>query len=44
MGMKGAVDTFMVKHVSGGESKASFKSYDMGREKFQAATLDGIYF
>lgn len=44
MGMKGAVDTFMVKHVSGGNSRASFKSYDMGREKFQAATLDGIYF
>ena len=44
MGMQGAVDTFVVKHVTGGYSKASFKSYDMGREKFQAATLDRIYF
>lgn len=44
IGMKGAVDTFMVKHVSGGYSRASFKSYDMGREKFQAATLDKVYF
>lgn len=44
MGMQGAVDTFVVKHVSGGYAKGSFKSYDMGREKFQAATLDRIYF
>lgn len=44
LGLKGAVDTFMVKHVSGGVSRASFKSYDMGREKFQAVTLDKVYF
>lgn len=44
LGTKGTVDTFTVKHVSGGYSKATFKSYDMGREKFQAATLDAIYF
>lgn len=44
VGMRGACDTFTVKHVSGGYSRASFKSYDMGREKFQAATLDKVYF
>lgn len=44
MGIKGAVDTFTVKHVSGGSSRASFKSYDQGREKFQATTLDKVYF
>lgn len=44
MGMQGAVDTFMVKHVSGGFSRGQFKSYDMGREKFQAATLDKLYY
>ena len=44
VGIQGAVDTFTVKHVSGGYSRASFKSYDMGREKFQAATLDKVYF
>jgi phage terminase large subunit-like protein len=44
MGLPGAVDSFTVKHVSGGYSTAQFKSYDMGREKFQAATIDKIYF
>lgn len=44
MGIKGAVDSFVVRHVSGGESKATFKSYDTGREKWQAATLDAVYF
>lgn len=44
MGMQGAVDTFMVKHISGGFSRGQFKSYDMGREKFQAATLDKVYY
>jgi phage terminase large subunit-like protein len=44
VGTQGAIDSFVVKHTSGGQSKATFKSYDMGRFKFQAATLDGIYF
>ena len=44
MGIKGAVDSFVVRHASGGESKATFKSYDTGREKWQAATLDAVYF
>lgn len=44
MGLAGAVDSFTVRHASGGYSTAQFKSYDMGREKFQAATIDKIYF
>ena len=44
MGMAGAMDSFTVKHVTGGYATAQFKSYDMGREKFQAATIDKIYF
>jgi len=43
-GLAGAIDSFTVKHMSGGTSSATFKSYDMGREKFQATTLDLIYF
>lgn len=44
LGTPGAVDSFTVKHVTGGISAAGLKSYDMGREKFQAATLDKVYF
>lgn len=34
-GVADAVDTARVKHVSGGTSSISFKSYDQGRKKFQ---------
>lgn len=44
MGLPGAFETFTVKHVSGRTSKAKFMSYDQGRAKFQAATIDKIYF
>jgi phage terminase large subunit-like protein len=37
-----AVDFVKVRHVSGGESVLTFKSYDQGREKFQAEPMDGI--
>lgn len=37
------VDTIFVKHESGGVSRLTFKSYDAGREKFQAATLDLVW-
>ena len=39
-----AIASVVVKHVSGGHSTLAFKSYDQGREKFQADTLDGIWF
>lgn len=34
-GISGAFDTIRVRHVTGGISKLSFKSYDQGRQKFQ---------
>lgn len=43
-GMAGAVDTIQVKHISGGTSRLTFKSYESGREKWQAATLDFVWF
>jgi phage terminase large subunit-like protein len=38
-----AVASVTVKHKSGGNSSLVFKSYDQGREKFQADTLDIIW-
>lgn len=35
-----AVDRIVVRHVSGGKSTLTFKSYEGGRESFQADTLD----
>ncbi len=43
-GIPDAVDTAFVRHVSGGESVIQFKSYEQGREKWQAATLDFVWF
>lgn len=40
MGVPDAIDSVAVKHASGGDSVVTFKSYDQGREKFQAADLD----
>jgi len=39
-GVPNAVGSIIVRHVSGGESTLVLKSYDQGREKFQADTLD----
>lgn len=41
-GMAGALDTVMVKHVSGGLSSLGFKSFDQGRERFQGTRKHGI--
>lgn len=38
------VDTVKIRHVSGGTSTISLKSYDQGRGKWQADTVDGIWF
>lgn len=35
-----SVDSFTVKHISGGESTCYFKNYSQGREKWQGETLD----
>lgn len=43
-GVPDAVSSISVKHVSGGTSIIQFASYDQGRTKWQADTLDGVWF
>src|SRR4051812_39424869 len=40
----GLVDMLQIRHVSGGISTIAFKSYEKGREKWQGATLDRVWF
>lgn len=40
----GIIDYVLIKNVLGGTSKISFKSCDQGREKFQGASLDFVWF
>lgn len=40
----GVIDTILIKNVFGGISKIGFKSVDQGREKFQGASLDFVWF
>ncbi len=40
----GVIDYIIVKNVFGGKSKIAFKSCDQGREKFQGASLDFVWF
>jgi phage terminase large subunit-like protein len=42
-GVPDAIDTLYVRHVSGGWSSITFKSYDQGRESFQAADVDLLW-
>lgn len=41
--MANALDTVLVRHVSGGVSELGFKSYDQGRQKWQGAVRDGVW-
>ncbi len=43
-GVANAIDTVLVKHVSGGTSVLQFKSYEKGREKWQGESLDLVWF
>ena len=43
-GIPDALDTVVVKHVSGGSSLLGFKSYDQGRRKWQGTTKDVVWF
>jgi phage terminase large subunit-like protein len=43
-GVPDAVATVLVKHVSGANSTLLLKSYDQGRSKWQANTVDGVWF
>ena len=40
----GIIDTLVIRNVFGGLSKIGFKSADQGREKFQGASLDYVWF
>lgn len=40
----GVIDYILVKNTFGGTSRISFKSCDQGREKFQGASLDFVWF
>jgi len=40
----GVIDTITIKNTFGGISKIGFKSCDQGREKFQGASLDFVWF
>lgn len=42
-GVPELVDTIYVRHEKGGRSSISLKSYDQGREKWQADTLDWVW-
>jgi phage terminase large subunit-like protein len=43
-GIADGVDRVLVRHVSGGQSRLTFKTYDQGRERWQAATLELVWF
>jgi phage terminase large subunit-like protein len=43
-GVADAVSIIVVRHVSGGESVIQLNSYDQGRTKWQADTVDGVWF
>lgn len=40
----GVIDTLYVANVFGGVSSITFKTYEMGRDKFQGASLDYVWF
>ena len=40
----GVIDTLSIKNVFGGISRICFKSCDQGRDKFQGASLDFVWF
>ncbi len=37
------LDSALIKHVSGGLSRVIFKTYDQGRERWQADTVHGVW-
>jgi phage terminase large subunit-like protein len=43
-GTPNALDSVKVKHANGGYSYVNFKSYDQGRGKWQATTVDLVWF
>lgn len=44
VGVPNGIDSVTVKHDTGGRSTLLFKAYEQGRAKWQADTLDGVWF
>ncbi len=44
VGVPDLLDSVVVRHVSGGQSRLAFKFYEKGRAKWQGETLDGVWF
>lgn len=43
-GVRDLIDTVTIRHISGGNSRIKFKTYDQGRIRWQADTLDWVWF
>lgn len=43
-GVADSVETIVVRHKGGGESRITLKTYDQGRERWQGETLDFVWF
>jgi len=43
-GVADALDSVLVRHASGAISSIGFKTYDQGRQKWQAESLDVVWF
>lgn len=43
-GVPDAISSAIVRHISGEDSVIQFNSYDQGRTKWQADTVDGVWF
>lgn len=43
-GVADAVASIVVDHIAGGQSTLQLNSYDQGRSKWQAETVDGVWF
>lgn len=43
-GVSNALENISVRHVSGGNSVCQFKAYEQGRGKWQASTVDYVWF
>lgn len=43
-GVRDLADSIIVQHVTGGQSRIKLKTYDQGRQRWQADTLDFVWF
>ncbi len=42
-GLRGSIESAYIRHVSGGRSLVSFKTYEQGRKSFEGTSKDGIW-